>query len=130
MDFWDDTRLEAGEQRDVEIHRALERAGVAVALVSSTFLASPYVTKYELPAMIKASDEGGLKLLWAYLSAADWEETPLRRFQAAHDTKHPLDGLPAADQNEVLKSIAKQIKEAALSATDRFKSLSAHEQSA
>jgi hypothetical protein len=130
MDFWDDTRLETGQQWDVEIHRALERAGVALVLVSSTFLASSYVTKYELPAMIKASDEGGLKLLWAYLSAAGWEETPLRRFQAAHDTKHPLDGLPAADQNEVLKSIAKQIKEAALSATDRFKSFSAHEQSA
>jgi len=41
-----------------------------------------------------------------------------------------LERLPAAEQNEILKSIAKQIKEAALSATDRFKSLSAHEQSA
>lgn len=52
-------------------------------------------------------------------------------FQAAHDTKRALDRLPAADQNEVLKSIAgKQIKEVALSATDRFKSLSTHKQSA
>ena len=55
MDFWDDTRLQAGQQWDVEIHRALERAGVAIALVSSPFLASSYITEYELPAMIKAS---------------------------------------------------------------------------
>jgi hypothetical protein len=130
LDFWDDARLEAGQQWDVEIHRALERAGVAVALVSAQFLASAYVTDYELPAMIKASDEGGLKLLWAYISAAGWEETPLKRFQATHDTKQALERLPAAEQNEILKSIARQIKEAALSATDRFKRLSAHEQSA
>jgi pimeloyl-ACP methyl ester carboxylesterase len=130
LDFWDDTRLEAGQQWDVEIRRALERAGVAIALVSSQFLASSYVTEYELPEMIKASDEGGLKLLWAYISAAGWEETSLKRFQATHDTKQALDRLALPEQNEILKSIARQIKEAALSATDRFKSLSAHEQSA
>jgi pimeloyl-ACP methyl ester carboxylesterase len=130
LDFWDDTRLSAGQQWDVEIHRALERAAVAIALVSSPFLASSYVTQYELPAMIKASDEGGVKLLWAYISAAGWEETPLKRFQATHDTKQALERLPAAEQNEVLKSIARQIKEAALRATDRFKTLSVHEQSA
>jgi pimeloyl-ACP methyl ester carboxylesterase len=130
LDFWDDTRLQAGQQWDVEIHRALERTGVAIALVSSSFLASSYVTEYELPAVIKASDEGGLKLLWAYLSAAAWEATPLKRFQATHDTKQALERLPEAEQNEILKSIARQIKEAALSATDRFKSLRANEQSA
>jgi pimeloyl-ACP methyl ester carboxylesterase len=130
LDFWDDTRLAAGQQWDVEVHRALERAGVAVALVSSAFLASSYVTEYELPVMMKASDKSGLKLLWAYISAAGWEETPLKRFQATHDTKQALDRLPMPEQNEILKSIARQIKEAALSATDCFKSLSEHEQSA
>jgi pimeloyl-ACP methyl ester carboxylesterase len=130
LDFWDDTRLEAGQQWDIEIHRALERAGVAVALVSPPFLASSYVTEYELPAMIKASDKGGVKLLWAYISAAGWEETPLKRFQATHDTKRALDLLPVSEQNEILKSIARQIKEAALSAIGSFKSLSVHEQSA
>ena len=130
FDFWEDTRLQAGQQWDVEIRRALEGAGVAVALVSSAFLASPYVTEYELPAMIQASDQGGLKLLWVYLSAAGWEQTPLKRFQAAHNTAKALESLSAPEQNEILKSVARQIKEAALSATDRFRSLSAREQSA
>jgi hypothetical protein len=58
------------------------------------------------------------------------EETPLKRSQPTHDTKQALDRLPVPEQNEILKSIARQIKEAALSATDRFKSLSVHEQSA
>jgi pimeloyl-ACP methyl ester carboxylesterase len=123
LDLWDDTRLRPGEQWDVEIREALSRAGVAVALVSADFLASPYVMNYELPGMIRAAREGGLQLLWAYISAAGWEETPLKEFQATHDPTIPLDARPTSEQNEVLKSIAQQMKEAALGATGRFKHL-------
>lgn len=121
LDFWDDSRLQAGQQWDAEIHSALERAGVGVALVSSSFLGSQYVIENELPLIIKAADKGGLRLLWVYLSAAGWEETPLKRFQATHDTKKPLNALSGSEQDEVLKSVARQIKEAALWATSRFK---------
>jgi hypothetical protein len=75
----------------------------------------------ELPAMIKAADEGGLRLLWVYISAAGWEETQLSRFQATHDTKTPLAGRPMAEQDEILKSVARQVKEASLGAIRRFK---------
>lgn len=120
LDFWDDSRLQAGQQWDAEIHHALSEAGVGVALVSSSFLGSPYVMDKELPVMIKAADEGGLRLLWVYISSAGWEETSLKRFQATHDTKTPLNALPGPEQDEILKSVARQIKEAALSATTRF----------
>jgi len=121
LDLWEDTRLQAGQQWDVEIRRALNRAGVGVALVSADFLASTYVMDSELPAMIKAADEGGLRLLWVYISAAGWDQTPLKRFQATHDTMKPLDSRPVPEQNEILLSVARQMKEAALGATRRFK---------
>lgn len=121
LDLWEDTRLKSGQQWDVEIRRALDQAGVGVALVSANFLASIYVMDNELPAMIKAADEGGLRLLWVYISAAGWDQTPLSRFQATHDTKKPLDSRPVPEQNEILLSVAQQMKEAALGATRRFK---------
>src|SRR5207237_9950086 len=91
LDLWDDTRLQAGQQWDAEIQQALARAGVAVALVSAPFLASTYVMNNELPAMVKAAKEGGIQLLWVYISSAGWEVTPLKEFQATHDTKVPLE---------------------------------------
>jgi tetratricopeptide (TPR) repeat protein len=127
LDLWDDTRLRAGQQWDVEIRRALEQAGVALAFVTADFLASTYVMDSELPAMIKATDDGGLRLLWVYISAAGWEETELRRFQATHDTKRPLDTQSKPEQDEILKSVAQQAKEAALGATRRFVSQTAKE---
>ena len=121
LDFWDDSRLQAGHQGNTEIRSALDYAGVAVALVSSNFLSSQYVTENELPVIVNAADEGELRLLWVYISAAGWEETPLKRFQATHDTKKPRNALPSPAQDEILKSVARQIKEAALWATSRFK---------
>ena len=121
LDLWEDTRIQAGQQWDIEIRSALEQAGVAIALVSADFLASTYVMDKELPAMIHAADQGGLQLLWVYISAAGWEETPLSRFQATHDTKTPLDCRPEPEQDEILKSVARQVKAAALGATQRFK---------
>jgi pimeloyl-ACP methyl ester carboxylesterase len=121
LDLWDDTRLGAGDRGHVEISQALAQAGVAVALVSADFLASTHVTNTELPAMVRAAREGGLRLLWVYLSTAGWEETPLEEFQATHDTKIPLDARPRPEQNEILKLVAQQMKQAALAATDRFK---------
>jgi pimeloyl-ACP methyl ester carboxylesterase len=121
LDLWEDTRLKSGQQWDVEIRRALDQAGVGVALVSANFLASTYVMDNELPAMIKAAEEGGLRLLWVYISAAGWDQTPLRRFQATHDAKKPLESRPVPEQNEILLSVAQQMKEAALGATRRFK---------
>jgi pimeloyl-ACP methyl ester carboxylesterase len=123
LDLWDDTRLSAGEQWDIEIQRALSKAGVAVALVSADFLASAYITKHELPPLVKAAREGGTRLLWMYVSEAGWEETPLKSFQATHDTTLPLDARPRPEQNAILKSVAQQIKQAALGATNRFRSL-------
>jgi pimeloyl-ACP methyl ester carboxylesterase/tetratricopeptide (TPR) repeat protein len=121
LDLWEDTQLEAGQQWDVKIQSALESAGVALALVSADFLASPYVMEKELPALIKAADEGGLRLLWVYISAAGWEETQVSHFQATHDTKTPLDSRPVSEQEEILKSVARQVKEVALAATRRFR---------
>lgn len=124
LDLWDDTRLRAGQQWDEEIRRALAKAGVAVALVSADFLGSTYVMEKELPVIVNAAKGGGASLLWVYISDALWEETPLKEFQATHDTKTPLDARPRAEQNQILKSVAQQIKQAALGATGRFKSLS------
>jgi pimeloyl-ACP methyl ester carboxylesterase len=123
LDLWDDRRLSAGERWDVEIQQALSKAGVAVALVSADFLASSYIMKNELAPLVKAARDGGTRLLWVYVSAAGWEETPLNSFQPTHDLKLPLDARPRPEQNEILKSVAQQIKQAALGATGRFKRL-------
>jgi len=120
LDLWVDTKLQAGDRWRSEIALALHQAGVVVALVSADFLASEFVWQHEMPEILNAARERKLRLLWVYLSPAGWEETELRHFQATHDTRNPLTALARAEQDEILKRVAQEIKCAALGATDPF----------
>ena len=73
-----------------------------------------------MPEILEAAKKQQLRLLWVYLSPALWEETALKDIQAAHDTRRPLSALSDADRDETLQSMAREIKQAALGATDRL----------
>jgi pimeloyl-ACP methyl ester carboxylesterase len=120
---WDDRARSAGGPWDLAVRQVLPRAGVVIALVSPDWLASDAVMTQELPLLLQAARESGLRLLWVSVSAAIWEETPLadpQVFHRAHDPNVPFDLLAPGEQNLALKSLARQAKEAALGAVTRF----------
>jgi len=122
LELWvDDENVQPGDRWHENIQSALKTAGVAVVLVSASFLASEYIMKYELPEIISAAADGKLRLFWVYVSHAGYDATELDAFQAAHDVSQPLYALARPDQDEILLAIARDIKAAALGATDRFR---------
>ena len=110
-----------GDRWHEEIQDALKVAGVAVVLVSGPFLSSEYVMGYELPTIISAAADGKLRLFWVYVSHAGYDATELEPFQAAHDVSRPLCALERPEQDAILLNIARDIKAAALGATERFR---------
>ena len=122
LQLWvDDQGIQPGENWHGEIQSALRAAGVAVVLVSASFLESEYVMKHELPEIIGAASGGKLRLFWVYVSYAAYDATELEPFQAAHDVSQPLYVLGRPEQDAILLSVARDIKAAALGATDRFR---------
>ena len=117
----DDRGIQPGEKWHKEIQSALKAAGVAVVLVSAPFLESEYAMNHELPEIIGAAADGKLRLFWVYVSYAAYDATELEPFQAAHDVSQPLYALGRPEQDEILLSVARNIKAAALGATDRFR---------
>ena len=103
------------------IQSDLKAVAVAVVLVSASFLQSEYVMGYELPEIISAAADGKIRLFWVYVSYAAYDATELEPFQAAHDVSQPLDALVRPEQDAVLLKVARDIKAAALGATDRFR---------
>ena len=78
-------------------------------LVSDNFLASDFIDKEELPPLLEASKQAGLKIIWIYLSSCLYEYTPIARYQAAHDITQPLNVLTEAQQKTVLAKICEEI---------------------
>jgi internalin A len=109
---WDDTKINAGDVWRDEIKQALASAKVAVLLVSMNFLNSDFIAENELPPLLEAAQNEGLKIILVVIGHSLFEETELERYQAVNDPSKPLAGMTAAKREKELVRICKKIKEA------------------
>src|SRR4029079_8327933 len=119
IDVWSDERIGAGPEGKAEVTAAPARANVAVLLVSQSLLASDFIADEEIPAILAAAQEEGLTIIWIPVTDSLYEETEIQRYQAAHDPKRPLDSLSDAEVNGAFVSIAKKIRDAMQSVTEK-----------
>jgi hypothetical protein len=110
--IWDDTNIRPGSEWLAEIKSSIESARVAVFLITQNFLTSEFIRQKEFPVLLAKAKDRGCVIFWIAISTSTVDDTELAQFQAANDPKQPLDSLPEAEQNRVLKSIYDRMKEA------------------
>jgi formylglycine-generating enzyme required for sulfatase activity len=110
--LWDDSQIQPGDKWREEIETALAVAKVALLLVSSDFLASEFVTNSELPQLLMAAEEEGLRILWVPLRPSLVRRTPIDAYQALLDPGRPLARMDPVEQEEALVEIALAIEKA------------------
>jgi formylglycine-generating enzyme required for sulfatase activity len=110
--LWDDSQIQPGDKWREEIETALAAAKVALLLVSSDFLASEFVTNSELPQLLTAAEEEGLRILWVPLRPSLVRVTPIDAYQALLDPGRPLARMDPVEQDEALVKIALAIEKA------------------
>ena len=110
IDRWDDTRLSPGEDWKAAIELALDRANIAILLVSADFLASHFITTYELPTLLEKAESDGLPIVVVNISpslVSDFKQ--LDRFQFANDPERPLTSLSYPKQEMLWLKVARHI---------------------
>ncbi|MFO1054022.1 MAG: toll/interleukin-1 receptor domain-containing protein [Planctomycetota bacterium] len=127
--FLDERSIDAGDKWESRIEDALDRAIVAVLLISPDFLVSRYVREKEVPALAKAVEDGTCILLVSVVrptaaydkelvhctpDGKDVRLTPAA-FQALHPPDQPLSRLEPAQREAVIAESARKIRDAALS---------------
>ena len=110
--LWDDSQIQPGDKWREEIETALAAAKVALLLVSSDFLASEFVNNSELPQLLTAAEEEGLRILWVPLRPSLVRHTSIEAYQALLDPGRPLAAMNPVEQDEALVEIALAIQEA------------------
>jgi formylglycine-generating enzyme required for sulfatase activity len=110
--LWDDSQIQPGDKWREEIETALAVAKVALLLVSSDFLASEFVANSELPQLLMAAEEEGLRILWVPLRPSLVRRTPIDAYQALLDPGRPLARMDPVEQEEALVEIALAIEKA------------------
>jgi hypothetical protein len=109
IQVFSDADIGAGASWASTIRKYLDKATVAVLLVSQHFLNSSFIMDVELPYVLKAREDRGLALLWVLVSPCLWEETPLQSIQAALPTAIALQEMPEAKRSAALKQFCQQI---------------------
>lgn len=112
--YWYDGKIVSGENGDEAIRKHMLRARVAILLVSQHFLVSDYIRNIELPELVDASKNEGVKILWLPISYCNWELTPIADYQAAAGTNpnKPLSVISVPKRNEIYLRLSQEIKDA------------------
>jgi formylglycine-generating enzyme required for sulfatase activity len=110
--LWDDSQIQPGDKWREEIETALAAAKVALLLVSPDFLASEFVSNSELPQLLAAAEEEGLRILWVPVRPSLVRRTPISAYQGLGDPGRPLARMDPVEQEEALVKIALAIEQA------------------
>jgi len=114
--LWDDTQIQTGSKWFEDIEQALHRIDAAILLISADFLASRFIRENELPPLLEAAEEKGIKVMPVILSPCGFESNKkLSQFQAAHKLSQPLSSLRGSHKREEWwAQVAKNIYEATI----------------
>jgi len=112
IDVWTDRDIKPGALWHHEVQSSLARAQVAVLLVTSAFLASPYIASNELPQLLQAAKSEGLLIFWIPVKPSSYGLSEIRHFQAAHPPSQPLSGIEGVKLDEAFVAITAKLVEA------------------
>jgi hypothetical protein len=110
--IFDDTHIQPSEHWRNEITAALQRAKIAILLVTQSFLISDFITREELPNILKAEEHRGLLIFWIAIKSSTYKGSPIEHFQAANNPNKPLNSLPGPNRERELVEIAQRLKHA------------------
>jgi TIR domain len=109
VEIWTDRDIAPGALWHETIQAELDRARVAILMVSPAFLASPYISSEELPRMLEAAAGDGLTIFWIPVQPSAYRHNPIARFQAAHAPDKPLAGLRRAERDQAFVDIGEKL---------------------
>jgi tetratricopeptide (TPR) repeat protein len=73
IDLWDDTKIDGGDTWYDKIKEAMNKADVALCLISADFLSSDFVNKEEVPFLLDRCERGGMLLLPVLVRPCTWK---------------------------------------------------------
>lgn len=108
--LWSDKEIEVGGKWQKAIRDAIEKAGLAVLLVTPGFIASQFIRYDELPLILLKRRDGRMEVFWIPVADCDVTGTGLEELQAMCDDSKPLLKMKKQIRNTVLKGIVQKLR--------------------
>lgn len=112
IELWADTKLKAGDTWKEEITKALNKATVAIILVSADFLASDFIVDNELPPLLINAEVNGTRIIPLIVKPCRFaRDENLRHFQSINDPNKALIKLTEAEQESCYDDVAREVEQ-------------------
>jgi hypothetical protein len=118
IDFWDDTRIAAGDDWRPQIETAIENAQIAILLISANFLTSSFIRASEIPPLLQRRAHEGLRIIPVVVDPCPWKTVGwLKEIQAVTHIGDPITGLATRKRYfaDLAEEIANHIHNASVS---------------
>ena len=110
IDLWSDDRIGAGADWEAEIRQAIDRAKVAILLVSANFLTSGFILQKEVPELLNRRDSEGLTIFPVIAKPCAWKRVDwLAKMNARPRDGRPVWRAAGIHVDEDLAAIAEEV---------------------
>ena len=109
---WDDSSVTVGEDWQARINAELDQAGVALLLVSATFLTSEFVRQKKIPSILERHQQGGMTIYPLLVQPSAWQEVGwLSKLQVRPRSAKALASHKGVKIDELLTDVSREIFE-------------------
>ena len=111
FDVWSDDRIRPGQRWLEEIENALDRAAIAILIVSRDFLGSEFIMKNEIPQILRNADQKGVLIMNLVAGKSIFANNMvISEFQCVNDPNEPLKSLSDHQQDVIYTKLAEEVK--------------------
>ena len=104
--YWADTKLQAEQNWQAKIEKVIKAAKAAILLISADFLASGFITLYELPRILEQADSRKTLIFPVILSPCLINLSRLGHLQFANPLNEPLSSKDKGEQDGIFTDLA------------------------
>ncbi|MGH9874014.1 MAG: toll/interleukin-1 receptor domain-containing protein [Pyrinomonadaceae bacterium] len=110
FEVWTDRDIQAGEFWYQKIEEALQKAKVAIFLVSANSLTSPFILKEEVVRLLERRDKEGLRIMPIIVAPCAWQRVEwLARMQVRPRDGRPLQNMSAGKRDTALMEVVQEV---------------------
>jgi hypothetical protein len=111
IEYWHDGMISPGRKWWEEISASIEKSQIAILLVSADFLASDFISRNELPPLLKKAEEDGCHILPIIAGPCRFlRHDALAEFQSVNPPSRPLSGMNSHDRETLFVRVADTIE--------------------
>jgi TIR domain len=111
LDFWDDSKIQVGQKWRDEISNAIQKAKIAILLISADFFNSDFIINNELPPLLQSAEKDGATIVTIILKPCLFEEYPeISQYQAINSPTKPISSLDLNAREFMWVETVRQIK--------------------